>query len=64
MVAPPRRQRFVDAGRIEPGRHVDRELRPEEAANVLREEFGIELPEPLPDVVRPTGSWADHVSAA
>jgi N-hydroxyarylamine O-acetyltransferase len=59
----PQGRRALGGGRLvidEPGRQINRELRLDEIAVVLREEFGLELPAPLPALVRPTGSWATH----
>ncbi len=56
-------RRAIGRGRLmidEPGRQIDRELRIEEIADVLRDEFALELPAPLPALVRPNGRWDDH----
>ncbi|MEH3054525.1 MAG: arylamine N-acetyltransferase [Patulibacter minatonensis] len=49
-------RRSIRQGRLvidEPGRTVDRELTLTEVGAVLREEFGLELPAPLPGLVHP-----------
>lgn len=53
----PEGRRAIRGGRLmisEPDRKIDRELHVDEIDDVLREEFGLELPAPLTDLVRPT----------
>ncbi|MBO9533454.1 MAG: arylamine N-acetyltransferase [Solirubrobacteraceae bacterium] len=56
----PEGRRAIGRGRLvidEPGRQIDRALSLEEIDDVLREEFDLQLPAPLPALVRPTGRW-------
>lgn len=56
----PEGRRAIAHGRLmidEPGRQIDRELSLDEIDDVLRNEFDLELPAPLPALVRPSGRW-------